>query len=107
MALIINEEQQMLKQSAKDFLKERSPVEALRKLRDTNDANGYDKDLWQLAIESEMLRRKGLDYQPKCISVCIDITTKKHHHKVWSEDQVKEAIEIMKLISRLYWKIRM
>jgi hypothetical protein len=67
----------------------------------------YDKDLWQLAIESEMLRKRGLDYQPKCISVCIDITTKKHHHKVWEEDKVKEAIEIMKLISRLYWKIRM
>lgn len=47
MALIINEEQQMLKQSAKDFLKERSPVEALRKLRDSKDANGYDKNLWQ------------------------------------------------------------
>ncbi len=67
----------------------------------------YDKDLWQLAIESEMLRKRGLDYQPKCISVCIDITTKNHHHKVWEEDKVKEAIEIMKLISRLYWKIRM
>ena len=67
----------------------------------------YEKDLWQLAIESEMLRRKGLDYQPQCVSVCIDITTKKHHHKVWSEDEVKSAIEIMKLISRLYWKIRM
>ncbi len=51
MALIINEEQEMLKQSAKDFLKERSPVEALRKLRDTNDANGYDKALWQEMAE--------------------------------------------------------
>ena len=67
----------------------------------------YDKDLWQLAIESEMLRRKGLDYQPNCLSVCIDITTKKHYHKLWSEEQVKEAIEIVKLISKLYWKIRM
>lgn len=67
----------------------------------------YDKDLWQLAIESEMLRRRGLDYQPRCISVCIDVTTKKHHHKVWDQDKVKEAIEIMKLITKLYWKIRM
>jgi alkylation response protein AidB-like acyl-CoA dehydrogenase len=46
MALIINEEQQMLKQSAKDFLKEHSPISALRTLRDTNDANGYDTSLW-------------------------------------------------------------
>ena len=67
----------------------------------------YSKDLWQLAIESEMIRRRGLDYQPKCISVCIDINTKKHHHKVWKEEEVKEAIQVVKLISKLYWKIRM
>ena len=46
MALIINEEQQMLKTSAKEFLAERAPVEALRKLRDTKDENGYDPALW-------------------------------------------------------------
>lgn len=52
MALIINEEQQMLKQSAKDYLKDRSPVEALRKLRDAKDATGFDTTLW--AEMSEM-----------------------------------------------------
>ena len=68
----------------------------------------YEKDLWQLAIESDMMRRKGkLDYLPQCISICIDINTKKHHHKVWSEDQVKEAIQIFKWMSKLYWKLRM
>ena len=67
----------------------------------------YDKDLWQLAIESEMLRRKGLDYRPSCVSVCIDVTTKKHHHKLWSDEEVENAIQIMKWISKLYWKIRM
>ena len=67
----------------------------------------YDKDLWQLAIESEMLRRKGLDYRPSCVSVCIDVTTKKHHHKLWSDEEVEDAIQIMKWISKLYWKIRM
>lgn len=51
MALIINEEQQMLKQSAKDFLKEQSPVAALRKLRDDNDANGYDKAIWAQMVD--------------------------------------------------------
>lgn len=47
MALVINEEQQMLKSSAKEFLKEKAPVEALRKLRDTKDPKGYDPALWQ------------------------------------------------------------
>ena len=51
MALIINEEQQMLKQSAKEFLKDRAPIAALRKLRDDRDETGYDKDLWQEMAE--------------------------------------------------------
>jgi len=52
MALVINEEQQMLKNSAKEFLKEKAPVEALRKLRDSKDPKGYDPSLW--ASMSEM-----------------------------------------------------
>lgn len=47
MPLIINEEQSMLKASAKEFLKDRSPVEALRKLRDNRDEYGYDRSLWR------------------------------------------------------------
>jgi len=46
MALVINEEQQMLKTSAKEFLNEKSPIEKLRQLRDSKDAIGYDKNLW-------------------------------------------------------------
>ena len=41
----------MLKDSAADFLKERSPVESLRRLRDTNDKIGYDTQVWQEMIE--------------------------------------------------------
>lgn len=41
----------MLKTSAKEFLKANAPVEALRKLRDTNDPNGYDPQLWQQMAE--------------------------------------------------------
>ena len=67
----------------------------------------YPKDLWQMAIECEMLRRRGLDYLPKCISVCIDINTKEHYHKLWTEEAQKEAIKIVKYISKLYWMIRM
>ena len=51
MNLVINEEQQMLKTSAKEFLKNRAPIGALRKLRDSNDAKGYDPQLWKEMAE--------------------------------------------------------
>lgn len=51
MALVLNEEQQMLKTSAKEFLKENAPVEALRKLRDSNDPKGYAPTLWASMAE--------------------------------------------------------
>lgn len=51
MNLVINEEQQMLKTSAKEFLKNRAPVEALRKLRDSNNSKGYDPQLWKEMAE--------------------------------------------------------
>lgn len=51
MPLTLNEEQQMLKTSAKEFLKERGAVEKLRFLRDSKDATGFDKHLWQSMAE--------------------------------------------------------
>ena len=51
MALILNEEQQMLKTSAKELLQEKGAIETLRRLRDSNDPLGYDKDLWQTMSE--------------------------------------------------------
>lgn len=51
MALVLNEEQRILKDSAREFLAENAPVEALRKLRDTKDATGYSKALWQQMVE--------------------------------------------------------
>ena len=51
MALVLNEEQQMLKTSAKEFLKDNAPVEALRKLRDSGDPKGYDPTLWAQMAE--------------------------------------------------------
>lgn len=51
MALVLNEEQRMLKDSATEFLKEHAPVEALRKLRDEKDATGFSSDLWQQFVE--------------------------------------------------------
>ena len=47
MPLILNDEQAMLRDTARSFLNEQAPVAALRKLRDGRDALGYDRDLWR------------------------------------------------------------
>ena len=47
MALVLNEEQRLLQDTARDFLTSNAPVEALRMLRDNNDAVGYSGQLWQ------------------------------------------------------------
>src|SRR5487761_2072161 len=47
MALVLNEEQGMLRDSVKAFLSERAPVTHLRKLRDARDAVGFDRLLWR------------------------------------------------------------
>ncbi len=44
MALVLNEEQQMLRESAKAFIQENSPVSALRQLRDEGAA--WSPELW-------------------------------------------------------------
>ena len=46
MALILTEEQQLLKDSARGFLSEKAPVGQLRKLRDTRDETGFSRELW-------------------------------------------------------------
>ncbi len=51
MALVLNEEQEMLRDSARGFLDEKAPVSALRKLRDTNDEKGFDSALWKEMAE--------------------------------------------------------
>ena len=45
--MILNEEQNMLKDSAKDFCTNNAPIEQLRKLRDDNNADGFDRDTWK------------------------------------------------------------
>ncbi len=44
--LVLNEEQELLKNAAREFLKEKAPVMALRQLRDENNPHGYDLNLW-------------------------------------------------------------
>ena len=49
--MILTEEQQMLKDSAREFFREKSPISALRKLRDEADATGFDPALWREMAE--------------------------------------------------------
>lgn len=51
MELVLNEEQTMLDQAAKGFIKEHSPITRMRKLRDDNDTLGYSKELWRQMAE--------------------------------------------------------
>jgi acyl-CoA dehydrogenase len=46
MTWVLDEQRRMLRDSAQSFLTERAPVAHLRKLRDTNDAQGYASALW-------------------------------------------------------------
>ncbi len=46
MSLLPNEEQAMLRDSARDFLRENAPVSQLRQLRDSRDPAGFSGPLW-------------------------------------------------------------
>ncbi|MDR3098913.1 MAG: acyl-CoA/acyl-ACP dehydrogenase [Paraburkholderia sp.] len=47
MALVLNEEQAMLRDSALGFLREQAPAAQLRWLRDSGDATGFSRELWR------------------------------------------------------------
>jgi acyl-CoA dehydrogenase len=51
MALVLNEEQVMLKDSAAGFLAEKATVAHVRALRDAQDEHGFDADVWQEIAE--------------------------------------------------------
>ncbi len=51
MSLVLNEEQAQLQDSAKKFIQERSPVSALRALRDSESADGIDQQVWKEMAE--------------------------------------------------------
>ena len=46
MALVLTEEQQMLKTSAKEYFNGNAPVSTLRRLRDEKSESGYDERVW-------------------------------------------------------------
>ncbi|NVJ69616.1 MAG: acyl-CoA/acyl-ACP dehydrogenase [Alphaproteobacteria bacterium] len=46
MAMVLNEEQQLLKESAEGFFAEKAPISQIRSLRDNKDEVGYAGHLW-------------------------------------------------------------
>jgi alkylation response protein AidB-like acyl-CoA dehydrogenase len=50
MSLVLNEDQVMLQESARDFCREKATVAVLRKLRDDNNPRGYSEELWQAMV---------------------------------------------------------
>jgi alkylation response protein AidB-like acyl-CoA dehydrogenase len=67
---ILNEEQTMLRDAAKSWVSEKSPVTAFRKMRDSNNADGFDRAAWAEMAEMgwagifipEEFGGSGLDY---------------------------------------------
>jgi alkylation response protein AidB-like acyl-CoA dehydrogenase len=51
MALVLSSEAQMVRDTALAFFKERAPITALRKLRDSNDPDGFSRGLWREMAE--------------------------------------------------------
>ena len=51
MSLVYSEEQRLLADTAREFLAARSPVGALRRLRDEGSAEGFDPALWREMVD--------------------------------------------------------
>ena len=51
MPLVLSSEAQMVRDTALAFFQERSPVTALRKLRDDNDPVGFSRSIWAMIAE--------------------------------------------------------
>ena len=51
MALVLNDEQLMLRDAARDFLQGRAPVSHLREIRDSGNTDGFSRELWAEMVE--------------------------------------------------------
>src|SRR5438876_4338651 len=51
MALVLTEEQSMLRDSARGLISDKAPVSHLRQLRDSKDATGFSRGLWKSFAE--------------------------------------------------------
>jgi acyl-CoA dehydrogenase len=51
MPLVLSSEARMVRDTAMDFFRERSPITELRKLRDSNDPDGFSRSIWRMIAE--------------------------------------------------------
>src|SRR5690554_1966923 len=51
MSLVLNEDQLMLRESARSFCQDRAPVSVLRQVRDDGLKEGFPQDLWREIVE--------------------------------------------------------
>lgn len=51
MAMILNEDQRLLQDTAKEFCSENMPISQLRKLRDEKSPDGFDRETWKKMAE--------------------------------------------------------
>lgn len=78
MALVLTEEQQLLRDTATQFFQEKLPVANLRKLRDTRDATGFDRAAWKemsdLGFAGIMISEKygGTDFGPVGLGLVLE-----------------------------------
>ena len=49
--LVLNEDQEMLRDAARNFCQKHTPIKQLRQLRDSKDAAGFDRESWQQMVE--------------------------------------------------------
>ena len=63
MALVLTEEQELLRETAREFIAEKAPIAQLRKLRDEVDASGFSRDLW---AEMASLGWAGIPFPEAC-----------------------------------------
>jgi acyl-CoA dehydrogenase len=80
MPMILNDEQNMLKDSAKDFCSNSAPISQLRRLRDENNADGFDRGTWQAMVDLGWAgipwpeEQGGLDFGYKGLGVVTEET---------------------------------
>ena len=64
MKLVLSEEEQFLKDTAKNFAAERSPISHFRALRDNDDPALWDKEIW---FEMVKLGWPGILIPEECV----------------------------------------
>ncbi|MCX7320265.1 MAG: acyl-CoA dehydrogenase family protein, partial [Hyphomicrobiales bacterium] len=51
MPLLLNDEQTMLRDSARGFIGDKAPIAHFRQLRDSKDATGFSREHWKTFAE--------------------------------------------------------